>query len=96
MYVLLFTLSDLCAGLIGGLGVTPSGNIGANGVAIFESVCSLVFFIHCLFRGSFKDGEIVFFFPGSWNCPGYRGKGHGQPHRPAAQRGHDAATHGPA
>ncbi|XP_069758964.1 isocitrate dehydrogenase [NAD] subunit alpha, mitochondrial isoform X1 [Narcine bancroftii] len=31
-------LSDLCAGLIGGLGVTPSGNIGENGVAIFESV----------------------------------------------------------
>lgn len=31
-------LSDLCAGLIGGLGVTPSGNIGDNGVAIFESV----------------------------------------------------------
>lgn len=28
----------MCAGLIGGLGVTPSGNIGANGVAIFESV----------------------------------------------------------
>jgi len=31
-------LSDLCAGLIGGLGITPSGNIGAEGVAIFESV----------------------------------------------------------
>ncbi|XP_014665150.1 PREDICTED: isocitrate dehydrogenase [NAD] subunit alpha, mitochondrial-like [Priapulus caudatus] len=31
-------LSDLCAGLIGGLGVTPSGNIGAAGAAIFESV----------------------------------------------------------
>jgi len=30
-------LSDLCAGLIGGLGVTPSGNVGLNG-AIFESV----------------------------------------------------------
>ena len=30
-------LSDLCAGLIGGLGVTPSGNIGIDG-AIFESV----------------------------------------------------------
>ena len=30
-------LSDLCAGLIGGLGVTPSGNIGREG-AIFESV----------------------------------------------------------
>lgn len=31
-------LSDLGAGLIGGLGLTPSGNIGANGSAIFESV----------------------------------------------------------
>uniref|UniRef100_T1IUS9 Isocitrate dehydrogenase [NAD] subunit, mitochondrial n=1 Tax=Strigamia maritima TaxID=126957 RepID=T1IUS9_STRMM len=30
-------LSDLCAGLIGGLGVTPSGNVGQDG-AIFESV----------------------------------------------------------
>ena len=30
-------LSDLCAGLIGGLGVTPSGNIGDE-VAVFESV----------------------------------------------------------
>merc|ERR1719309_606761 len=30
-------LSDLCAGLIGGLGVTPSGNIGTDG-AIFEAV----------------------------------------------------------
>lgn len=30
-------LSDLAAGLIGGLGVTPSGNIGEDG-AIFESV----------------------------------------------------------
>lgn len=31
-------LSDLCAGLIGGLGLTPSGNIGMNGVAVFEAV----------------------------------------------------------
>lgn len=31
-------LSDLCAGLIGGLGLTPSGNIGENGSAIFEAV----------------------------------------------------------
>lgn len=37
-----FFFSDLCAGLIGGLGVTPSGNIGANGVAIFESVSLLM------------------------------------------------------
>lgn len=31
-------LSDLCAGLVGGLGLTPSGNIGEDGVAIFEAV----------------------------------------------------------
>jgi isocitrate dehydrogenase (NAD+) len=30
-------VSDLCAGLIGGLGIAPSGNIG-EGAAIFESV----------------------------------------------------------
>ena len=30
-------VSDLCAGLIGGLGLTPSGNIGET-AAIFESV----------------------------------------------------------
>ncbi|XP_014276056.1 probable isocitrate dehydrogenase [NAD] subunit alpha, mitochondrial [Halyomorpha halys] len=30
-------LSDMCAGLVGGLGLTPSGNIGTNG-ALFESV----------------------------------------------------------
>lgn len=30
-------VSDLCAGLIGGLGLTPSGNIG-DGIAIFEAV----------------------------------------------------------
>ena len=34
-------LSDLCAGLVGGLGLTPSGNIGADGVAIFEAVSLL-------------------------------------------------------
>ena len=30
--------SDLGAGLIGGLGLTPSGNIGMDGVAVFEAV----------------------------------------------------------
>lgn len=40
MFSCVCSYSDLCAGLIGGLGVTPSGNIGTNGVAIFESVCS--------------------------------------------------------
>jgi hypothetical protein len=32
-------LSDMCAGLVGGLGLTPSGNIGLSG-ALFESVSS--------------------------------------------------------
>jgi isocitrate dehydrogenase (NAD+) len=31
-------ISDLCAGLIGGLGLTPSGNIGSNGLALMEAV----------------------------------------------------------
>lgn len=30
-------LSDLCAGLIGGLGVAPGANIGENGSALFEA-----------------------------------------------------------
>lgn len=34
-------LSDMCAGLVGGLGLTPSGNIGLNG-ALFESVSSFL------------------------------------------------------
>ena len=39
--MVIFNFSDLCAGLIGGLGVTPSGNIGREG-AIFESVSSYI------------------------------------------------------
>jgi isocitrate dehydrogenase (NAD+) len=31
-------LSDLASGLVGGLGLTPSANIGENGVAVFEAV----------------------------------------------------------
>jgi isocitrate dehydrogenase (NAD+) len=31
-------VSDLCAGLIGGLGVAPGANIGDEGIAIFEAV----------------------------------------------------------
>ena len=30
-------VSDLCAGLVGGLGVAPGGNIGDGGIAIFEA-----------------------------------------------------------
>jgi hypothetical protein len=35
-------LSDMCAGLVGGLGLTPSGNIGLSG-ALFESVSYFMF-----------------------------------------------------
>ncbi|GFR48409.1 hypothetical protein Agub_g10303 [Astrephomene gubernaculifera] len=31
-------ISDLCAGLVGGLGLTPSMNIGVNGLALAEAV----------------------------------------------------------
>lgn len=31
-------ISDLCSGLIGGLGLTASGNIGEGGIAVFEAV----------------------------------------------------------
>ena len=49
---LVFYFSDLCAGLIGGLGLTPSGNIGMDGVAVFEAVSKVHFFIvkNSLFR----------------------------------------------
>jgi isocitrate dehydrogenase (NAD+) len=31
-------VSDLCAGLVGGLGVVPAANLGEGGVAVFEAV----------------------------------------------------------
>ena len=31
-------VSDLCAGLVGGLGVVPAANLGAGGVGVFEAV----------------------------------------------------------
>lgn len=44
-------LSDMCAGLVGGLGLTPSGNMGLNG-ALFESV-SVFIFIICFYFAIF-------------------------------------------
>lgn len=35
-------LSDMCAGLIGGLGLTPSGNIGRVSVSLWVSSCFAV------------------------------------------------------
>ena len=31
-------VSDLCAGLVGGLGVVPAANLGLNGIGVFEAV----------------------------------------------------------
>ena len=31
-------VTDLCAGLVGGLGVVPAANLGLNGVGVFEAV----------------------------------------------------------
>ena len=37
-------LSDMCAGLIGGLGLTPSGNIGrVRGLSLSKSMQNLIF-----------------------------------------------------
>lgn len=55
-------LSDMCAGLVGGLGLTPSGNIGLNG-ALFESVsieryyffCILITFVNFQVHGTAPD-----------------------------------------
>jgi len=33
-------LSDMCAGLIGGLGLTPSGNIGKASLDFLPTICS--------------------------------------------------------
>jgi len=57
-YEQILYFSDLCAGLIGGLGVTPSGNIGENG-AIFESVSTVtavcIYIVHvCTFIMVFR------------------------------------------
>lgn len=40
-------LSDMCAGLVGGLGLTPSGNMGLNG-ALFESVRYRYLVVQCI------------------------------------------------
>ena len=35
----------MCAGLVGGLGVTPSGNIGFDNVALFEAVGGVLYIL---------------------------------------------------
>lgn len=53
-------LSDMCAGLVGGLGLTPSGNIGLNG-ALFESVSVFLDFNLCI-KVCTHDNVLVEYF----------------------------------
>lgn len=53
-------LSDMCAGLVGGLGLTPSGNMGLNG-ALFESVFLTISFQVIFFIDEQKLNYIIFF-----------------------------------
>lgn len=65
-------LSDMCAGLVGGLGLTPSGNMGLNG-ALFESV-STAFFqrnFGVLIRSS---NLTMFLTTGPWHSSRHRWK----------------------
>ena len=78
-------LSDLGAGLIGGLGLTPSGNIGADGVALFESVSNNIFS-----RMSLQK-DLQWFFLGPRYRPWHRRPGFGQPHRLVVVLRHDVA-----
>ena len=79
-------LSDLCAGLVGGLGLTPSGNIGADGVAIFEAVSTTTYIaMVSMFAGC---------VPGSWHCTRYCWPGQGQPYSSTVVGYHDATSHG--
>lgn len=54
-------LSDMCAGLVGGLGLTPSGNMGLNG-ALFESVSVLMQVLLSRYISHFSQLEICIFW----------------------------------
>lgn len=62
-------LSDLCAGLIGGLGLTPSGNIGADGVAIFEAVSYNTWQLHARMHASCRSPDWPGPHAGTWYGP---------------------------
>lgn len=78
-------LSDMCAGLVGGLGLTPSGNIGLNG-ALFESVSARFIDIYFVSKPRFCLGARY--------CPRHRRPGQSEPHRPPPVGRHDAEVHG--
>lgn len=57
--------------------------------------------IYIIFKEKFFKSVIAmdcdkYLLSGSWNCTRYSRKRHGQPHRLAAQCGHDAEAHGSA
>ena len=83
-------LSDLCAGLIGGLGLTPSGNIGLGG-AIFEAVHGTAPDI------AGKDHHHHHHHHNPYHHHHHHHhcrQGPGEPHRTAPLQRDDAASHG--
>lgn len=94
-------LSDMCAGLVGGLGLTPSGNMGLNG-ALFESV-SIVISWSLLYEAAlcwsvllYKMSPITFLHcvSGAWHSSRHSWKGLSQPNSPTVVSCYDAAPHG--
>lgn len=65
-------LSDMCAGLVGGLGLTPSGNMGLNG-ALFESVIIILNF-QVIFLYWWTETKLYPFFQVHGTAPDIAGK----------------------
>lgn len=78
-------LSDMCAGLVGGLGLTPSGNIGISG-ALFESVSTYV-----SFSSFFITPNIVV---GPWYRSRYSWSRQSQPYSPTSFLCYDVEIYG--
>ena len=80
-------ISDLCAGLIGGLGLTPSGNIGALPLRASAGRAGVS---RCALRSEWLGAD--------GGCARHRarhcGQEQGEPDGAAAQRRHDAAPPG--
>jgi hypothetical protein len=84
-------ISDLCAGLIGGLGLTPSGNIGAirfERMSWPERGSRCV----CMSRHEWVGADGGCARHGAGHC----GQEQGEPHGAAAQRRYDAPPPGAA
>jgi isocitrate dehydrogenase (NAD+) len=85
-------VSDLCAGLIGGLGLAPSGNIGVDR-AIFESVCAPKSDAQAALVALTRSVAICIGYSGAWQCTRHCRPEQGQPNSVVVVSSVDAATH---